>query len=121
MLLATSRPYHLHQEYTREKVAVHPLATLITLADYTLPSTATQATEDLLPSTPAPLPALSELPAAVDTETYVYRDLTYLERDLWSFDDFVATNASKWYGKAADSNEDVIGVDSVREALTSQT
>ncbi|KAF8206392.1 hypothetical protein K438DRAFT_1578269 [Mycena galopus ATCC 62051] len=67
-------------EYDREKVSVHPLESLGSLADYTM-----------LTATPPPLPA--DLPDAVEVDTYVYNKVTNLMAEIWDFDDFVQKSA----------------------------
>ncbi|KAJ7285016.1 hypothetical protein C8J57DRAFT_1290157 [Mycena rebaudengoi] len=67
-------------EYTRDAVHVHPLAPLVDLARYEI----TPAT------TAAPLPPDAALADPVAVDTYVYRDMANLMRDIWDFDDFAA-------------------------------
>lgn len=55
------------------------------------------------------------LPDPTPAETYVFRDETDLEAQLWSYGDFVKYNAWKWYGTAADGNDDITEVDRRRE------
>ncbi|KAJ7285018.1 hypothetical protein C8J57DRAFT_1290165 [Mycena rebaudengoi] len=88
-------------EYTRDAVHVHPLAPLVDLARYEI----TPAT------TAAPLPPDAALADPVAVDTYVYRDMANLMRDVWDFDDFVEKNAWKWYGEAARDNPDFTEVD----------
>ncbi|KAK7033154.1 hypothetical protein R3P38DRAFT_2921062 [Favolaschia claudopus] len=73
-------------EYERQKVVVHPLEDLVYLPDYEMPTIK-----------PSALPSDSDLPGAVEVETYVYTDLSNLNADVWNFDDFVDKNAWKWY------------------------
>lgn len=92
------------QEYTREKEFVHPLKDFIDLSNYTV-----SEEQSLVPAAPPPLPEKLGTPFGVDT--YVYRDISFLEAELWSFDDFVKHNGWKWYGKGADNNADYQEVD----------
>lgn len=55
---------------------------------------------------------------SIEAQTYVFQTLSELERDLWSFDDFVKKNAWKWYGEAANEREDIVQADMVRERLS---
>ncbi|KAJ7931544.1 hypothetical protein B0H13DRAFT_1857930 [Mycena leptocephala] len=88
-------------EYTREKVKVYPLENLVDLADYTM-----------VTATPPPLPTKdSDLPEAVEVETYVYGEISRLMPDIWDFDDFVQKNAWKWYGSGSRNNPDFTEVD----------
>lgn len=99
------------QEYTREKVDVHPLGPLIGVSNYSIDQ------DSLVPAHPAPLPSLSQMTNVIKAETYVYRDKNNLMAELWSFDDFVKNNAWKWYGSAADDNEDITEVDRRRREV----
>ncbi|KAJ6531828.1 hypothetical protein B0H19DRAFT_457804 [Mycena capillaripes] len=84
-------------EYTREKVEVHPLENLVDLAEYVM-DTATHS-----------LPA--DLPEAAEVETYVFGKIGRLMPDIWDFDDFVQKNAWKWYGSGSRDNPDYTEVD----------
>ncbi|KAJ7650219.1 hypothetical protein FB45DRAFT_887303 [Roridomyces roridus] len=86
-------------EYTREQASVHPLSSLLPLSEYSIPEAVT------------PLPADSDLSPIVEVETYVYKDISGLIGDIWDFDDFVRTNAWKWYGNGARQNPDFTEVD----------
>ncbi|KAK7033155.1 hypothetical protein R3P38DRAFT_2921074 [Favolaschia claudopus] len=74
-------------EYDRKKVAVHPLEDLVCLSDYEMPTVK-----------PSALPPDSDLPGAVEVETYVFYNISYLKAEIWDFDDFCKKNAAKWYG-----------------------
>jgi len=84
-------------EYKRERVGVHPLEPLAALTSFS-----TSTAESLVPATPSPLPAPSDLAATVEAETYVYCSPSGLKAELWSFDDFVRNNAWKWVGSTED-------------------
>jgi hypothetical protein len=82
------------KEYDREKVGVRPLGSLTSLAE-------SSVFEELSsnPSKVAPLPDIAGLPPPIQAETYVYSAPTsYLNAELWSFDEFVQKNAWKWMG-----------------------
>ncbi|KAJ6513219.1 hypothetical protein C8R45DRAFT_962852 [Mycena sanguinolenta] len=88
-------------EYDREKVSVHPLDSLVGLSDdYTM-----------LTTTPPPLPSDSNLPDAVEVDTYVFNEIPRLMNEIWDFDDFVKKNAWKWYGSGSRDNPDFTEVD----------
>jgi len=67
--------------------------------------------EQTLPAHPPPLASASEMLPLVAAETYTYRDEQDLSDELWSYEEFVRQNAWKWYGAAADDNEDITEVD----------
>ncbi|TFK20279.1 hypothetical protein FA15DRAFT_673596 [Coprinopsis marcescibilis] len=72
--------------YTRVPIAVHPLGDLDPLSE-----------DPSIPSNPPPLPDISQLPPTIQAETYIFASINVLEPALWSFEDFVAKNAWKWY------------------------
>jgi len=92
------------QEYIREKEFVHPLEDFIDLSNYMVSDE-----QSLIPTAPPPLP--EKLAPPVEVDTYVYRDISFLEAELWSFDDFVKHNGWKWYGEGAKDNVDYDEVD----------
>jgi len=103
---------YIDQEYTREKVSVHPLDEFVALAKGSaMPGT--EAT--FVPADPLPLPPPESLPAAVPASVYVWcNPITDLRPKLWSFDTFVRDNAWKWIGEESQDNEDYQKVDEVR-------
>jgi len=76
-------------------VLVHPLGPLAPVpADVTTSGT---AEDNLIPDNLPPLPSADELAQTVPAETYVWRLRdNYLDKELWSFDEFVQKNAWKW-------------------------
>ena len=49
-----------------------------------------------------PLPAAAELAQTVPAQTYAWgQDDGYLDKELWSFDDFVRENAWRWIDHGA--------------------
>jgi hypothetical protein len=103
------------QEYDRKKVDVHPLGSLTSLAE-------SSVFEELSsnPSKVAPLPDIAGLPPAIQAETYVYSaSVSYLNAELWSFDEFVQKNAWKWIanGRGSRSNSEYIEVDEMWRVL----
>lgn len=72
---------------------MHPLATPTTLVE--LESDGHGGS--LIPPTPAPLPPDEQLSGALDAEAYIYSaPVEDLEAELWSYEEFVRTNAWKW-------------------------
>ncbi|KAH9020465.1 hypothetical protein EDB85DRAFT_2004780 [Lactarius pseudohatsudake] len=74
------------EHYVRLQVLVHPLG-----------SFAPSSEDGLVLADFPPLPAASKLAQAVPAQTYVWclRD-SYLDKELWSFDEFVRRNAWKF-------------------------
>jgi hypothetical protein len=73
----------------------------------------------LIPAVLPPLPSASELAQRILAQTYVWcLEDSGLEKELWSFDEFVRKNAYKWIGPGARSNEDYVEVDVVKERLS---
>jgi hypothetical protein len=84
-------------------------------------SSSTEATVEgcLIPAALPPLPSASELAHPIPAQTYVWgEEDSGLEKDLWSFDEFVSKNAYRWIGPGARTNEDFTEVDVVRERLS---
>jgi len=107
------------QEYERLTVNVYPIGDLLDVSHYSI-----EDDQSYLPSIPPPLPGRADLPTPVQVDTYVMVDLNRLERNLWSFEDFVRNNAVKWHGKdASRTNPDIAEIDrtkSQRAELLSQ-
>jgi hypothetical protein len=82
--------------------------------------TSSEATvEGLIPAALPPLPSASELAQPILAQTYVWRlEDSDLEKELWSFDEFVRKNAYRWIGPGAQSDEEYSEVDVVRERLS---
>jgi hypothetical protein len=103
-------------------VYVHPLGRLTAVSsDAAVTSTSSGATLEgcLIPAALPPLPSASELAHPIPAQTYVWGvEDSGLEKELWSFDEFVSKNAYKWIGPGARSNEDYTEVDVVRERLS---
>src|SRR5690606_26657835 len=98
--------------YTRQAVSVHPLSEL---KDFDLTSHPLSRSDEasLVPTHPPPLPDTSELLPPVEAETYIFKYVRKLEPELWSFEDFVAKNARKWYSN--DWNEEEYEDQELRE------
>jgi hypothetical protein len=74
-----------------------------------------QKTETELTEASSMIPLLpTDLPPSLSAETYVYKSADALEEALWSFDEFVKTNAWKWYGEKAHESPGMADVDRVR-------
>ena len=54
--------------------------------------------ERIMPTQPLPISEILEKigSESVETETYMYQDVTVLEPELWSFADFLRDKASSW-------------------------
>ena len=104
--------------YDRLRVEVHPLGPFTPLpAD-----TAATSQGNLIPTTIAPLETIGELAQPIQAQTYVWcKEDEWLEKELWSFDEFVKKNAWKWIGRGAQKNEDGEEVDVVRDRLNGNT
>jgi hypothetical protein len=76
------------QLYRRVEVDVHPLTSSVPLSKYSLDVNYTQTgVVDAMPT---------ELPEPVKAETYVFIPVEQLEKEIWSFQDFLEKNSSKW-------------------------
>ncbi|KIK63040.1 hypothetical protein GYMLUDRAFT_72273 [Collybiopsis luxurians FD-317 M1] len=92
-------------QYTRRNVQVHPLEPLVDISCYGVDDAS------FVPVSPPPVPPTSEMPLPIAAQTYIFNDAGDLSAELWSFDDFVKNNAWKWYGAAADENQEITEVD----------
>lgn len=92
------------QGYVRQRIEVYPFNEFRDIS-------ANALSGDTLSPRPLPNPLVDPISA----ETYVYRDEADLEAQLWSYGDFVKYNAWKWYGTAANDNDDITEVDRMRE------
>ena len=76
------------QLYRRIEVEVHPMTSFVPLSEYSLEVNFTQTgVVDAIPT---------ELPEPIKAETYVFIPVEQLEKEIWSFQDFVEKNSSKW-------------------------
>jgi len=99
-------------EYVRLQVHVHPLGPFTQV-----PVHAATSEDSLIPAYLPPLPAANEMAQTVPAQTYVWcQDDSGLDKELWSFDEFVRKNAWKWIDRGA-QREDYDEVDRVRERL----
>jgi hypothetical protein len=73
---------------------VHPLADQVALAEYQIEGISQSVSEDLVPKVPPPLP--DPLPESVHATTFVFADASGLEKDIWSFEQFVKDKAQDW-------------------------
>jgi hypothetical protein len=108
--------------YDRLPVRVHPLGPFAPIPADTEATSLT--VEDSLISTTAlaPLATASELAEPIEAQSYVWcLEDSKLEKELWSFDEFVKTNAWKWIDEGARGNEDYAAVDEARERSQRET
>jgi len=108
--------------YDRVQVRVDPLGQFTPVPADT--ATSPEAIEDSLIPTNAlpPLPTVGKLGEPIEAQTYVWSiEDSGLEKELWSFDEFVRKNAWKWIGEGARKNEDYAEVDAARERLDGMT
>ena len=114
---------NLNQQYVRKEVHVRPLGRLTAVpSDAAVSSSETTAVEgSLIPTSLPPLPSAEELAQPIPAQTYVWcsKD-SYLEKELWSFDEFVKNNAYRWIGPEADSSEEYVEVDEAKEELSGE-
>jgi hypothetical protein len=104
----------------RQQVFVHPLGRLTAVpSDAAVTSSEAVVEGCLIPAALPPLPSAGELAQPIPAQTYVWRldDEGGLEKELWSFDEFVSKNAYRWIGPGARSNEDYAEVDVVRDRM----
>ena len=109
--------------YDRLQVRVHPLGPFNPVpADAAATSDAVQG-DSLIPTTALPpLAMVSELAEPIEAQTYVWCSKDkWLEKEPWSFDEFIRKNAWKWIGKGARENEEEAEVDVVRDRLNGKT
>jgi hypothetical protein len=87
--------------YTRLQVRVHPLGPFTPVpADAVATATSETAEESLIPTALPPLATISELAEPIEAQTYVWCLADkWLEKEPWSFDEFVRKNACKWIGR----------------------
>jgi len=94
-------------QYVRLQVLVHPLGPF---APIPIDAGTSGAVEDsLIPADLPPLPSASKLEQTVPAQTYAWgQDDSYLDNELWSFDEFVRKNAWRWidHGAGPQRNED---------------
>ncbi|KAN0140921.1 hypothetical protein V8E53_001365 [Lactarius tabidus] len=84
-------------KYVRLQVFVHPLGPFTPV-----PVDVATSGVDSLISTDLPLPAASELTQSVPAQTYAWgQDDGYLDKEVWSFDEFVRKNAWRWIDHGA--------------------
>ncbi|KAI9443661.1 hypothetical protein BJY52DRAFT_1157182 [Lactarius psammicola] len=94
------------QLYVRLQVLVHPLGPFTPVPVDAANSGA--AEDSLIPADLPPLPVASELTQTVPAQTYMWgRNDSDLDKELWSFDEFVQKNAWKWidHGAGPQRNE----------------
>lgn len=92
------------------QVPVHPLGSFQPVPGDTV-------TDNLIPTDLPPLPAANEMAQTVPAQTYVWcQDDSGLDKELWSFEEFIRKNAWKWVDRGA-RRDDYDEVDRVRERL----
>jgi hypothetical protein len=113
----------INQEYVRKEVHVHPLGRLTAVpSDAAVSSSeATVVEGSLIPAALPPLPSADELAQPILAQTYVWcsKD-SYLEKGLWSFDEFIRNNAYKWIGPGAERSREYEEVDEAKESLNGE-
>jgi hypothetical protein len=113
----------LIQQYVRKEVHIHPLGRLTAVpSDAAVSSSEAMAVEgSLIPAALPSLPSAGELAQPIPAQTYVWcsKD-SYLEKELWSFDEFVKNNAHKWIGREAESSKEYEEVDEAKESLNGE-
>ena len=113
----------INQQYVRKEVRVHPLGRLTAVpSDAAVSSSEATAVEgSLIPAVLPPLPSADERAPAIPAQTYVWclKD-SYLEKELWSFDEFVRNNAHKWIGPWAEGPDEYEEVDEAKEKLSGE-
>ncbi|KAI0342813.1 hypothetical protein BDW22DRAFT_1357337 [Trametopsis cervina] len=89
--------YFEGDEYSRDTIAVHPLAAFVPLS-----SMDPLSSSDIAPADPPPIPSLSTISTThppIVAHTYIWiKPLSQLEPKIWDFSEFVKTNAWKWVG-----------------------
>ena len=98
---------------------MHPLGQLTPVpSEAAVTSSKATAEGSLIPAALPPLPPASELAQPIPAQTYVWcLDDGGLEKELWSFDEFVSKNAYRWTGEGARDNEYYAEVDVVRDRM----
>jgi len=105
-------------QYVRSFVTAHPLGPFAPVpAD--AKATSDAVGNHLIPATLLPLESTGELAQPIPALTYVWYLGDGLEKELWSFDEFVKKNAWKWTGESA-RRDDYDEVDVVRERLNGE-
>jgi hypothetical protein len=108
-------PFILGQEYIRLQVLVHPLGPFEPVPVDTAASGAVE--DSLIPADLPPLPDANVMAQTVPAQTYVWcQDDSGLDKELWSFEEFIQNNAWKWVERGA-RRDDYDDVDRVRERL----
>jgi hypothetical protein len=107
--------------YDRLQVLAHPLGPYTPIPADDVPTS--EAVEDSLnPTALSPLATIGELAPPIEAQTYVWCvEDNRLDKELWSFDEFVRKNAGKWVGRGAEENEDYREVDKVKERMNEET
>ena len=107
--------------YNRLPVRVHPSGPFVPIPADT--AATSLAVDDSLISTTAlsPLATVSGLAEPIEAQTYVWSLEDSGLEELWSFDEFVKTNAWKWIDDGGPGNEDYAVVDEARERSQRET
>ncbi|KAI0306310.1 hypothetical protein B0F90DRAFT_1808046 [Multifurca ochricompacta] len=104
------------QEYIRSGVFVHPLSPFTPVPADAETSDAIEG--NLIPADLPPLPSANELAHTIPAQTYVWcQDDDDLDKELWSFEEFVRNNAWKWIDEGKKDEEHYGEVDRVQERL----
>ncbi|KAH9180863.1 hypothetical protein EDB89DRAFT_2062522 [Lactarius sanguifluus] len=90
----TAEDIALLDEFEGEALLVHPLGPFAPVPVDTMTSGAVE--DNMILVDPPPLPVTGELAQAVPAQTYVWcLNDNYLNKELWSFDEFIRKNAWK--------------------------
>ena len=113
----------IKQQYVRKEVRVHPLGQLTAIpSDAAVSSSEVTVVENSLTPAALPLiPSADELAQPISAQTYVWcsKD-SYLEKELWSFEEFVRNNAYRWIDPEAESSGEYEEVDEVKERFNGE-
>jgi hypothetical protein len=84
--------------YERSRVLVRPLGPYTPVpADAAMANSETVVEECPVPTALVPLAAISEQTQPVEAQTYVWcLEDSKLEKELWSFDEYLRNNAWRW-------------------------
>lgn len=94
--------------------AIVPLNAAIT-PDVHIPESISTASA-ITPAHPEPLPERDQLEPSVECQTYIWtRPLNTLDKELWSFEEFIRINAWKWVGSTSKDSEEYSEVEKRRQ------
>ena len=83
--------------YERLEVLIHPLGPFTPVDADAATANSDTVEESLIPTAPPSLATVSEQTKLVEAQTYVwYLEDSKLEKELWSFDEYLRNNAWTW-------------------------